>query len=148
MQYVAAGGQCLGLGRVVTAEIHRLAHLGHAVAQCLVRLLHQQAAIGGQALVQQITGAAHDGRALGHRAGRPDHCTLGQSGHRGVNVGGGGQGHWLDAGHRHGRAQRRALGQAGDVDTGGVGPRGTVQRTGQRQSLGAFGRARVRQVQW
>ena len=123
----------LGLFGVVAAEVHRLAHLGDAVAQGLVRLLHQQRAELGQARFQQVGGAAQHGRALGHRARVPGREAGLQARHRGLDLGTAGLGHGLDVHAGQRRLQRRALGEAGQVHAQRVRPRGAVQRHRQRQ---------------
>jgi hypothetical protein len=57
-----AGQRCgaqaqLGLVGVVAAEVDRLAHFGDAVAERLVRFLHEQAAELGQARFERVGGA-------------------------------------------------------------------------------------------
>jgi hypothetical protein len=117
---------------VVAAEVDRLAHLGHAVAQGLVRFLHQQAAELGQARFQQLGRAAQQRGALGHRprsspASRPAGGPWRRPPRRRWPSG---TGH--DDGAHHAGQQRRAHARAGQVHAHRIAPAVAVQRHRQR----------------
>ena len=121
----------LGLVGVVAQEVHRLAHLGHAVAQRLVRLLDEQAAELGQPRIERIGGAAQCGGALGQRHAVPAREGGVQALHGGVDLVACGLLHRIDARRCHRAQQRLALREAGEVRAGRVRS-SAVQRLGHR----------------
>ena len=121
-----------GLAAVVAAEVHRLAHLGHAIGQRLAAFLDEQSAELAQPRFERIGGTLQHCRTLGHRLRAPGMEAGVQTSHRRVDIGTGSQRH---AGRLHvaqSREQRLALRDAREVGTRRVAPLGAIQRHRQR----------------
>jgi hypothetical protein len=133
---VGPGSRCepqLGLVGVVAAEVDRLAHLADAVAERLVRLLHQQAAELGKSGLERVGGVAQHGGARGQRGVVPGGEGGVQAGHRGGGIGGRRLGRRGEDRRRHGLLQWRAFGEAREVDAARVAATVAVQVGRQRQ---------------